>query len=124
MKTPPLKPSDIFSAGDNITVVGSSKHRGRTATVRKVGSRRLTVQFHDKNKGTYVDFDDARIIDDTTPKAEETVTGLATIMEQLAITTAITINSGEPTQRQSLLSDFLLSLQRHVEDTHHTRDGR
>jgi hypothetical protein len=46
----------------------------------KIGSRRLTVCFHDKNKGTYVDFEDARIADITTSKAEET-NGLASIME-------------------------------------------
>jgi hypothetical protein len=71
MKTPTLVPTNIFSIGDNITVVGNSKHRGRVATVQKVGPRRLTVQFHDKNKGTYVDYNDACIIDNTTPKTEE-----------------------------------------------------
>ena len=110
MKTKPLIPSDIFSAGDNITVVGSSKHHGRFATVRKVGSRRLTVRFHDKNKGTYVDFEDARIVDTTTS------------MAQLAITTATTINSGEPSQRKALLHDFLLSLQGHIDDANHEGD--
>jgi hypothetical protein len=122
MKTPTLVPSDIFSIGDNITVVGNSKHRGRVATVQKVGSRCLTVQFHDKNKGMYVDYNDARIIDNTTPKSEE-VMGLATIMEQLAITAAIAIKTGEPSQRPTLLRDFFLSLQGHIEDTPHKSDG-
>jgi K+/H+ antiporter YhaU regulatory subunit KhtT len=111
MKTKPLIPSDIFSAGDNITVVGSSKHHGRFATVR----------FHDKNKGTYVDFEDARIADTTTSKTEET-NGLASIMAQLAITTATTINSGEPSQRKALLHDFLLSLQGHIDAANHEGD--
>jgi K+/H+ antiporter YhaU regulatory subunit KhtT len=114
MKTTPQAPSDIFTVGDTITVVGSSKHHGRLATVRKIGSRRLTVRFHDKNKGTYVDFEDARIVDTTTSKAEET-NGLASIMEQLAIT-------GERSQRKTLLHDFLLSLQGHIEAANHEGD--
>jgi K+/H+ antiporter YhaU regulatory subunit KhtT len=91
MKTMPQQPSDIFPVGDTITVVGSSKHHGRIATTRKVGSGRLTVLFHDKNKGTHVDFKDARIVDNTTSKTEETeeTKGLASIMEQLAIITAV-----------------------------------
>jgi K+/H+ antiporter YhaU regulatory subunit KhtT len=121
MKTTPQAPSNIFTVGDTITVVGSSKHHGSLATVRKIGSRRLTVRFHDKNKGTYVDFEDARIVDTTTSKAEET-NGLASIMEQLAITTATTINTGEPSQRKTLLHDFLLSLQGHIEAANHKGD--
>jgi K+/H+ antiporter YhaU regulatory subunit KhtT len=121
MKTKPLIPSDIFSVGDNITVVGSSKHHGRFATVRKVESRRLTERFHDKNKGTYVNFEDARIVDTTTSKTEET-NRLASIMAQLAITTNTTINSGEPSQRKVLLHDFLLSLQGHIDAAYHEGD--
>ncbi len=121
MKTMPQAPSDIFTVGDTITVVGSSKHHGRLTTVRKIGSRRLTVRFHDKNKGSYVDFEDARIVDTTTSKTEET-NGLASIMAQLAITTATTINSGEPSQRKALLHDFLLSLQGHIDAANHEGD--
>ena len=122
MKTTPQVPSDIFTVGDTITVIGSSKHHGRLATVRKIGSRRLTVRFHDKNKGTYVDFEDARIVDTTTSKTEEEANGLASIMQQLAITTATTINTGEPSQRKTLLQDFLLSLQGHIESANHEGD--
>jgi hypothetical protein len=122
MKTKPQVPSDIFLVGDIITVVGSSKHHGRLATVRKVGSRRLTVRFHDKNKGTYVDFENTRILDTTTSKTEE-ANGLVSIMEQLAITTATTINSGEESQRKALLNDFLLSLQGHIDAASHEGDG-
>jgi K+/H+ antiporter YhaU regulatory subunit KhtT len=121
MKTTPQAPSDIFTAGDTITVIGTSKHHGRLATVRKIGSRRLTVRFHDKNKGSYVDFEDARIVDTMTSKAKET-NGLASIMEQLAITTATTINTGEPSQRKTLLHDFLLSLQGHIKAANHEGD--
>jgi K+/H+ antiporter YhaU regulatory subunit KhtT len=121
MKTMPQVPSDIFSVGDTITVVGTSKHNGRLATVRKVGSRRLTVRFHDKNKGTYVDFEDACIVNTTTSKAEER-NGLASIMEQLAITTPTTISTCEPSQRKTLLHGFILSLQGHIEAANHKGD--
>jgi K+/H+ antiporter YhaU regulatory subunit KhtT len=122
MKTKPQVPSDIFSVGDIITVVGSSKHHGRLATVQKAGSRRLTICFHDKNKGTYVDFENTRILDTTTSKTEE-ANGLASIMEQLAITTATTtINSGEESQRKALLNKFLLSLQGHIDAANHEGD--
>jgi ABC-type transport system involved in cytochrome bd biosynthesis fused ATPase/permease subunit len=84
--------------------------------------RRLTVRFHDKNKGTYVDFENARIADTTTSKTEEEANGLASIMEQLATTTAITINSGEGSQRKALLNDFLLSLQGHIDAANHEGD--
>ena len=121
MKTTPRVPTDIFSVGDTITVVGNSKHHGRSATVRKVGSRRLTVHFHDKNKGTYVNFEDARAINNTTSKTEET-NGLAHIMEQLAITTATAITTAEPGQQQELLPIFFLSVRGHIEDTNHEGD--
>ena len=51
MKTTLGVPTNIFLVGDTITVVGNSKeYCGRSATVQKVGSQRLTVHFHDKNK--------------------------------------------------------------------------
>jgi hypothetical protein len=56
-----------------------------------------------------------------TSKAKET-NGLASIMEQLAITTATTINTGEPSQRKTLLHDFLLSLQGHIKAANHEGD--
>ncbi len=56
-----------------------------------------------------------------TSKAEET-NGLASIMEQLAITTATTISTGEPSQRKTLLHDFILSLQGHIEAANHEGD--
>jgi hypothetical protein len=125
MPTASRVPSDTFSIGNNITVAGPSKHRGRTATVRKVGSRRLTVSFHDGNRGTYVDFADARITASTAPVVvvDDEISDLASILEQLAITTATAINTGEPGQRQTLLRDFSLSLERHFGNTHHTNDG-
>jgi hypothetical protein len=132
MSTPSRIPSDTFSIGDHITVIGRSKHRGRIATVRKVGSRRLTVTFHDGNRGTYVDFMDARVIVRLPPVGSETIFAntrtvtrpvptvddtneLARILEQLAITTATAINTGDPDQRQALLRDFSLSLERHFD---------
>ena len=120
----PRVPADIFSIGDTITVVGSSKHRGRIATIQKVGSRHLTVRFHDKQKGSYVDFDNARAIDTSTPKVEE-INRLASILEQLAITTATAtaIKTGELSQQPTLLHDFFLSLQGHIANTHHKADG-
>jgi hypothetical protein len=122
MKTKLQVPSDIFSVGDIITVVGSSNHHGRLATVRKVRSQRLTVRSHDKNKGTYVDFENDCILDTTTSKIEE-VNGLASIMEQLATTTATsTINSGEESQRKALLNEFLLSLQGRIDAANHEGD--
>jgi hypothetical protein len=124
MRTTTLVPSDIFLVDDTIKVVGNSKHRGRMATVRKVGSGRLTVWFHDNNIGTYVDFADARIIDNPTPEAEE-ITGLTSVMEQLAITAATAIKTGEPSQqRQALLHDFVLSLQGHIENIPREDDVR
>jgi hypothetical protein len=128
MPTASRVPSDTFSIGDDITVVGPSKHRGRTATIRKVGSRRLTVRFHDGNRGTYVDFTNARINARTVPIINEIpiideTYELASILEQLAITTVTAINTGEPGQRQTLLRDFSLSLERHFGSTHHSSDG-
>jgi hypothetical protein len=121
MATRSRVPSDIFSVGDIIKVVGNSKHRGRVATVRKVGSRRLTVRFHDNQKGTYVDYADARTVINPTPviiptSESEEITGLSNVMEQLAITTATAIRTSEPTQRQALLRDFVLSLQGHIDN--------
>jgi hypothetical protein len=43
-------------------------------------------------------------------------------MEQLAITTATTINSSEESQRKALLNDFLLSLQGHMDAANHEGD--
>jgi hypothetical protein len=125
MPTASRIPSDTFSIGDNITVAGRSKHRGRTATVRKVGSRRLTVSFHDGNRGTYVDYTDARITASTAPivVVEDDISDLASILEQLAITTATAIKTGEPGQRQTLLRDFSLSLERHFGSAHHNSEG-
>jgi hypothetical protein len=132
MSAPSRIPSDTFSIGDHITVTGRSKHRGRTATIQKVGSRRLTVTFHDGNRGTYVDFMDAHILVRLPPVGSETIFAntrtvtrpvpaddktneLARILEQLAITTATAINTGNPSQRQTLLRDFSRSLERHFE---------
>ncbi len=108
------------------------KHRGRIATVRKAGSRRLTVTFHDGNRGSYVDFLNARVIVRLPPAGSETIFAntrtvtrpvravddtneLTRILEQLAITTATAINTGDPDQRQTLLRDFSLSLERHFD---------
>jgi hypothetical protein len=71
MKTPPQIPSDTFSVHDIITVVGSSKHNGRLATVQKIGSWHLTVRFHDKNKGIYVNFANARIVETSASKTDK-----------------------------------------------------
>jgi hypothetical protein len=77
---PPL--INTLSIGDEIIVVRQSKHRGRTATVKKVGKRRLTVRFHDKQKGTYVDCDNARLIDNaTTVTGDEEVSDLSAVLE-------------------------------------------
>jgi hypothetical protein len=116
-----------FSIGDEITVVGQSKHRGRTATVKKVGKRRLTVKFHDKQRGTYVDCDNARIIDNaritdhariidnaTTISDDTKVNDLSAVLEQLAITTAIAIKSQEPATHSRLVHDFIQSLDQHL----------
>jgi hypothetical protein len=43
-------------------------------------------------------------------------------MEQLAITTPTTINTGEASQRKTLLHNFLLSLQGHIEVANHEGD--
>lgn len=121
MTTTTIRPSDLFSVNDIITVVGNSKHRGRIATIRKVGSRRLTVRFHDGNRGTYVDYANARIVNEPTTVTEE-ITGLTNVLKQLAITTATAIKTGEPNQQPTLLREFVLSLQGHIEDNNHEDD--
>ena len=54
-----------FSVGDKIRVYGPTRHSGRTATIHKVGRKRLTVQFHDDLGGRYVPHGSAHLLDAT-----------------------------------------------------------
>jgi hypothetical protein len=38
MATTSQRPSDIFSIGDIIKIIGNSKHRGRVATIQRIGA--------------------------------------------------------------------------------------
>jgi hypothetical protein len=120
-----------FSVGDKIKVYGPSKHCGRTATIQKVGRKRLTVHFHDKLGGRYVTHCSAHIIDvpmplpspistddttdDTTTLTEEqTHHDLTSVLEQLAITTATAIKTYEPGERDIILHAFVKSLDQYL----------
>jgi hypothetical protein len=110
---PPL--IETLSIGDKSIVVGQSKHRGCTASVKKVGKCRLTVRFHGKQKGKYVDCDNVRLIDNAiTVTGDEEVSNLSAVLEQLAITTTTAIKSHEPAKRKQLLRDFIQSLNQHL----------
>jgi hypothetical protein len=135
-----VPPLETYSIGDKITVRGSSRHHGRIATILKVGRRRLTVEFHDDEKGRYVDYRNARpissdttpiIVDDTTsPAIDDTTTltedkttstsDLTAVLEQLAITTATAIRTHEPEHRDKLFRAFIRSLEHHLGDTRHS----
>jgi hypothetical protein len=129
-----------FLTGDTIKVFGSSKHWGRTATIIKVGRRRLTVEFHDKQGGHYVGLRDAHLlnpesvdstIDDAasptavSPAASATTTQmephvnktLTEVLEQLSITTATVIKTYDLGERTALFHAFTHSLDQHIGGT-------
>jgi hypothetical protein len=117
-----------FSVGDKIKVYGPSKHCGRTATIQKVGRKRLTVQFHDKLGGRYVNHGSAHlvesppmtspIIDDTTTLTEDrTDRDLTAVLAQLAITTATAIKTYEPGERDQIFHAFVQSLDQYLGGT-------
>jgi hypothetical protein len=124
-----------FTVGDKITVYGPSKHSGRTATVHKVGRKRLTVQFHDKKGGRYVNHGCAHLLDatpvsptigtttspaaddDTTLTEDQTTRDLTAVLEQLAITTATAIKTYDPDERSLLFNAFVQSLDQYLGGT-------
>ena len=120
-----------FSVGDKIKVYGPSKHSGRTATIQKVGRKRLTVEFHDKLGGRYVGHGSAHLIeapatspsiidDNTTLTEERTDSDLTAVLQQLAITTATAIKTYEPAERDKLFHIFVQSLDQHLGATPRT----
>ena len=116
-----------FSVGDKIKVYGPSKHRGHTATIQKVGRKRLTVQFHDKLGGCYVNHCSAHIVDvpTTSPTIDNTTmltedrtdNDLTEVLEQLAITTATAIKTYEPGERDLIFHAFVKSLDQYLGGT-------
>jgi hypothetical protein len=119
-----------FSVGDKIKVYGPSKHSGRTATIQKVGRKRLTVEFHDKLGGRYVGHGSAHLIDvpatspiiddNTTLTEERTDSDLTAVLQQLAITTATAIKTYEPAERDKLFHTFVQSLDQYLGATPRT----
>ena len=121
-----------FTIGDKIQVYKPSKHSGRTATIHKVGRKRLTVQFHDKRGGRYVNHGCAHLInaapvtptigdttspaiDDTTTLTEDhTTNDLTAVLEQLAITTATAIKTYNPDERNLIFNAFVQSLDQYL----------
>jgi hypothetical protein len=118
--SPPL--IKTFSTGNEIIVVGSSKHHGRTATIKRVRKRRQTVKFHDKQRGTYVDCDNACIIDYTptiiantaTVIKDKEINNISAVLEQLTITTATAIKLHQPEEPNQQLHTFTQSLNKHL----------
>jgi hypothetical protein len=136
---------DPFSIGEQIRVFGSTRHHGRTATILKVGRKRLTVFFHDKAGGHYVNYRNARLIDapasrdppvrhtivdvrnpsvddNTTMTEPRSIGELTTLLEQLAITTATAIQEYDARERDLLFHAFVQSLDTHLggEPRHNT----
>ena len=83
---------------DDVIVVdpirpSKSKHKGRTAVIKHVGERRLTVKFDDSKPGTYVDFCDAKKIEETAEeflrKIDETTDSLKQLILSLKLLTFI-----------------------------------
>lgn len=134
-----MSPTEItFSVGDHIKAYGSTRHYGRTATILKVGRKRLTVYFHDKEGGHYVNQRNAHLIVDAAPardppvrhtiadptspriddntKATEarSVDDLTGVLEQLAITTATAIYLAAPGERDALFHAFVHSLDQNL----------
>ena len=129
-----------FYPGDQIKIYGPTKHTGRTATILKEGKRKLTVQFHDKASGRFVDHrwachidvlargttplindatlsmsnDDATTSEEDTFKERKHIIALSAVLEQLAITTATAIDGYAPGQRRQLYKAFVQSLDEHL----------
>jgi hypothetical protein len=106
-------PSDLFHIGDHILVFYTkSKHCGRTGIVTKVSNPRLSVKFDDERPGSYVDYKFARLMTSTQTMrhtdnvvndesmtvvsggAEERDDALVSLMESLAIQTAVSALAG------------------------------
>jgi hypothetical protein len=106
-------PSDLFHIGDHILVFYTkSKHCGRTGIVTKVSNPRLSVKFDDERPGSYVDYKFARLMTSTQTMrrtdnvvndesmtvvsggAEEGDDALVSLMESLAIQTAVSALAG------------------------------
>ncbi len=106
-------PSDLFHVGDHILVFYTkSKHCGRTGIVTKVSNPRLSVKFNDERPGSYIDYKFARlmtstqtmrrtdnVVDDESMTvvsggAEEGDDALVSLMESLAIQTAVSALAG------------------------------
>jgi hypothetical protein len=136
---------DPFSVGDQIRVYGSTRHYGRTATILKVGRKRLTVYFHDKAGGHYVGHRNAQLIDappardppvrhtivdvmnpplddNTTMTEVRSIGELTTLLDQLAITSATAIKEYGTGERDLLFHAFVQSLDTHLggEPRHNT----
>jgi hypothetical protein len=130
-------PTEQLSVGDQIKVYGSTRHYGRTATILKVGRKRLTVDFHDKEGGHYVNHGNAHLIntppardppvcrsitsarspsmdDNTTMTEVRSIGDLSAVLEQLAITTATAIKSYGRGERDLLFHAFVTSLDGHL----------
>lgn len=106
-------PMDLFHVGDRILVFYTkSKHCGRTGIVTKVCNPRLSVRFDDNRPGSYVDYKYARIVPSTqntrrvnnivpddsmtvvSESAEQSDDTLVSLMESLAIQTAVSALAG------------------------------
>jgi hypothetical protein len=127
--------SPSTGVGDKSKVYWPSKHCGLTATIHKVGRKRLTIQFQDKEGGHYVNHGCAHLInatpvsptigdtmspaiDDTTTLTEEQNTNdLTAVLEQLAITTATIIKTYDPKERNLLFHAFIQSLDQYLGGT-------
>jgi hypothetical protein len=124
-----------FLVGNTIKVYGSSRHWGCTATIIKVGRKRLTAEFHDKQGGHYVNqhnahllnpkYVDSTINDAVSPAAMSPAASataritktLTEVLEQLFITTATVIKTYDPGERTALFYAFTHSLDQHIGGT-------
>jgi hypothetical protein len=86
-------PTERFSVGDKIKVYGSTRHYGRTATILKVGRKRLTVNFHDNAGGHYVNHGNAHLIN-TPPARDPPVLPSITARTSLTIDDNTTMTEG------------------------------